>query len=97
MLSPRTVEERIVLSPDARLQSRGNSTTLGLASGGTVQLNEYAAAILALCDGTRSAEDIAAEMARREAPADSPREDVLEFLEAAIELRWVVPGASRAS
>lgn len=60
--------------------------TLVLESNESVQLNEYAASILVLCDGRRSAEDVATAAAQA-----AGRQYVLEFLAAARALRWVVP------
>ena len=64
--------------------------SLLLASGETVRLNRMAARILGLCDGTRTADQIATECAEN---ADATR----EFLSAALELGWLLahPGGPR--
>ena len=56
---------------------------------GVVQLNESAAAILALCDGTLTREQIIARMLPR-AKDDSFAVDVREFLNAARRRGWIV-------
>jgi len=56
---------------------------------GIVQLNESAAAILALCDGTLTREQIIARMLPR-AKDDSFAVDVREFLNAARRRGWIV-------
>lgn len=62
-----------------------------LESGQAVQLNAYAASILALCDGRRGAEEVVAEALRASAGSGDDRDAVLEFLAAARALRWLVP------
>jgi hypothetical protein len=55
-----------------------------------VQLNETAAAVLALCDGTHTREEIiAATLATRDA---SLADDVRAFLMAASRRGWIVDG-----
>ncbi|MDB6158040.1 MAG: putative coenzyme synthesis protein [Gammaproteobacteria bacterium] len=56
---------------------------------GIVQLNESAAAILALCDGTLTREQIIARILPR-AKDDSFAVDVREFLNAARRRGWIV-------
>ncbi|HKY89871.1 MAG TPA: pyrroloquinoline quinone biosynthesis peptide chaperone PqqD [Nevskiaceae bacterium] len=60
-------------------------------SGGAVQLNAVAAAILALCDGTRNAAGIAQAAARAAAAPEADREDVMAFLSMAQAVGWVRP------
>jgi pyrroloquinoline quinone biosynthesis protein D len=55
---------------------------------GSVQLNESAAMVLALCDGTHSAEEIVARVLRAE--DDSLADDVRAFLDAARRRGWIV-------
>ncbi len=55
---------------------------------GVVQLNESAAVILKLVDGTRTAADIAAEL-NRQYPGEDITADVREFLEIANALVWI--------
>jgi pyrroloquinoline quinone biosynthesis protein D len=56
---------------------------------GVVQLNESAAAILALCDGTLTREQIIARVLHR-SKEDSFAVDVREFLNAARRRGWIV-------
>jgi pyrroloquinoline quinone biosynthesis protein D len=56
---------------------------------GVVQLNESAAAILALCDGTLTREQIIARV-RPRSKEDSFAVDVREFLNAARRRGWIV-------
>jgi pyrroloquinoline quinone biosynthesis protein D len=56
---------------------------------GVVQLNENAAAILALCDGTLTREQIVARILPR-SKDDSFAVDVREFLNAARRRGWIV-------
>ena len=80
-------DPRVTLAPGVLLQAGGAEpdATLQLASGERVQLNALARRILLLCDGTRSAKDIAAEVARGGTP-----QNVLDFLSSAAALGWVV-------
>jgi pyrroloquinoline quinone biosynthesis protein D len=56
---------------------------------GVVQLNESAAAVLALCDGTLTREQIIARVLHR-SKEDSFAVDVREFLNAARRRGWIV-------
>jgi pyrroloquinoline quinone biosynthesis protein D len=56
---------------------------------GTVQLNASAAAILELCDGTRTCEEIIAHILPRSAD-DGLACDVREFLDAARRRGWII-------
>jgi pyrroloquinoline quinone biosynthesis protein D len=56
---------------------------------GKVQLNGGAAAILRLCDGSRSRDDIIAEIVRH-SPTDTMADDIVEFLEVAKARGWIV-------
>lgn len=53
-----------------------------------VMLGESAAEILGLCDGRRRVAEIVAELKRRYPEADLEA-DVLEFLEEAVERKWL--------
>lgn len=55
---------------------------------GVVKLNETAATILQLCDGERSAGQIAAELSQRYASADVS-DSVYKFLETSIAKGWI--------
>jgi pyrroloquinoline quinone biosynthesis protein D len=83
--------ERVRLAPGWRLRlgTAGKSSVL-TSRAGPVQLNESAAAVLALCDGTRTREEIVAETPA----ARDPRlaEDVRAFLAAARRRGWIVDG-----
>ncbi len=85
-------EPRVALAPGALLRACANAeaSTLLLASGEAVQLNALAAAILMLCDGTRSPNEIASEIARGSSP-----QNVLEFISAASSLHWIIARAAR--
>jgi pyrroloquinoline quinone biosynthesis protein D len=81
---------RVRLAAGRQLQkdSAGDGHILaGLA--GIVQLNESAAAILALCDGTLTREQIVARVLPR-SKDDSFAVDVREFLNAARRRGWIV-------
>ena len=73
-----------------RLQwQRGQDTHFLITPEGAVQLNRNAALILGLCDGSRSAGDIARELARRHG-GESLTGDAREFLEVARGHGWIV-------
>ena len=55
---------------------------------GKVQLNQMAAAILRLCDGSRDREDVVAEVVRSSHPHTRPVE-IIEFLDAARARGWI--------
>ena len=81
---------RVRLAPGRQLQkdSAGNGHLLA-GPAGTVQLNESAAAILELCDGTLTREQIIARVLPRSRD-DSFAVDVREFLKAARRRGWIV-------
>ena len=81
---------RIRLAAGRQLQkdSAGNGHFLA-GPAGIVQLNESAAAILALCDGTLTREQIIARILPR-SKDDSFAVDVREFLNAARRRGWIV-------
>jgi len=81
---------RIRLAAGRQLQkdSAGNGHFLA-GPAGIVQLNESAAAILALCDGTLTREQIIARILPR-SKDDSFAVDVREFLNAARRRAWIV-------
>jgi coenzyme PQQ biosynthesis protein PqqD len=85
---PRT--SRVRLAPGRQLQKDSAGTGHFLAGpAGAVQLNESAAAILALCDGTLTREQIIARVLPR-SKDDSFAVDVREFLKAARRRGWIV-------
>ena len=55
---------------------------------GPVQLNQIAAVILQLCDGSRDRGDVVAEVVRRSAPRTRAAE-IVEFLDAARARGWI--------
>lgn len=81
---------RVRLAAGRQLQKdpAGNGHFLAGPSG-VVQLNENAAAILALCNGTLTREQIVARMLPR-SKDDSFAVDVREFLNAARRRGWIV-------
>ena len=80
----------IRLSPRMRLQwEKAQDAYVLLYPEGMVQLNESAAVILQLCDGSRTAEQVAEELAQRFG-GDSLTDDVNEFLEAAQGHGWII-------
>jgi pyrroloquinoline quinone biosynthesis protein D len=56
---------------------------------GAIPLNETAAALLELCDGTRSLDEVIAQFVARAGNADLAS-DARDFLEAARQRGWVV-------
>ena len=84
-------QERVRLAPGWRLRLgvAGKSSVLTSRSG-PVQLNETAAAVLALCDGTHTREEIIAEVLATRDP--SLTDDVRAFLRAASRRGWIVEG-----
>lgn len=81
---------RVRLAPGRQLQkdAAGDGHLL-MGPSGAVQLNESAAAILALCDGTLTRDQIVARMLPR-SKDDSFAVDVREFLSAAKRRGWIV-------
>jgi pyrroloquinoline quinone biosynthesis protein D len=81
---------KVRLAPGRQLQkdSAGDGHFLA-GPAGIVQLNESAAAILALCDGTLTREQIIARILPR-SKDDSFAMDVREFLNAARRRGWIV-------
>jgi pyrroloquinoline quinone biosynthesis protein D len=80
---------KVRLAPGRQLQKEASGKGYILVSpAGPVQLNESAAAILALCDGTRTREEIVARILRSK--DDSLAVDVREFLAAARQRGWIV-------
>ena len=55
---------------------------------GAVQLNQIAAVILQLCDGSRDRDDVVAEVVRRSHPRTRAAE-IVEFLDAARARGWI--------
>lgn len=77
------------LAPGFRLAERRRNDYVLVLPAGLVQLNDTAAAILRLCDGSRSRAKIVAELARR-FPRETLADDVNEFLDAAHGRGWII-------
>jgi pyrroloquinoline quinone biosynthesis protein D len=82
---------RIRLAPGRQLQKDSADRHILVGPKGVVQLNESAAAILALCDGTRTRDQIIARILPR-SKEDSFAVDVREFLGAARRRGWIIEG-----
>lgn len=86
----RKAIRNIRLSPKMRLQwEKAQNAYVLLYPEGIVQLNESAAVILQLCDGSRNAGEVAKELAQRFG-GEALSDDVHEFLEAAHGHGWIV-------
>jgi pyrroloquinoline quinone biosynthesis protein D len=80
----------IRLAPRMRLQwEKAEQAHVLLYPEGMVQLNESAAVILELCDGSRTAQDVVRELIQRFGD-HSLTADVHEFLDAARSHGWIV-------
>jgi pyrroloquinoline quinone biosynthesis protein D len=87
--SPR--RRRIRLAPGHQVQKDPGRDGHVLASPtGSVQLNDTAAAILELCDGTRTREEIISRILRSR--DDSLAHDVRAFLDVARQRGWIAEG-----
>jgi len=80
---------RIRLAPGHQLQKDSADGHFLTGPAGVVQLNESAAAILALCDGTLTRDQIIARVLPR-SKDDSFAVDVREFLNAARRRGWII-------
>ena len=81
---------RVRLSPKMRLQwEKAQGAHVLLYPEGMIQLNESAAVILELCDGSRTADQVVGELAQR---FDAPglEDDISEFLDTARSHGWIV-------
>ncbi len=80
---------KVRLAPGRQLQkdAAGDGHIL-MSRTGPVRLNESAAAILELCDGTRTREGIVARIVRSK--DDSLEDDVRDFLDAARRRGWIL-------
>ena len=84
----RRTQNRLAPGRQARVEWREDRPVL-VQPGGTVQLNDSAAAILELCDGTRTPEEVIAEFLAQGSHQELA-EDVREFLDAALHRGWIV-------
>lgn len=89
--APRPVPNGVQLAAGVRLVRAGSKAKLPvLACGdGKVQLNESAVAILTLCDGSRSREEIVAQVTSTSSNG-ALAADVEAFLDAARARGWIV-------
>ena len=78
------------LAEGVTLQPGGTDESCVLAGpNGKVQLNNGATIILRLCDGSRTSDEIIAEVMRT-SPGETLASDVAEFLEVALARGWIV-------
>ena len=86
-----SLRRTIRLAPGHQLQadSSGSGHTL-MSPKGPIQVNETAATILSLCDGTHTREEIVERIVR--ARGGSLADDVRAFLTAAERRGWIVEG-----
>jgi pyrroloquinoline quinone biosynthesis protein D len=84
----RRTKNRLAPGRQVKVEWREGRPVL-VQSGGTVQLNESAAAILELCDGTRTSEEVIAEFLALPANHDLAA-DVRDFLDAALQRGWII-------
>jgi pyrroloquinoline quinone biosynthesis protein D len=77
----------MILAPGRQLQQSAAGPIL-VSRAGPVRLNASAAAILELCDGTRTREEIVAQAVG--SGADGLAGDVREFLDAASRRGWII-------
>jgi pyrroloquinoline quinone biosynthesis protein D len=80
---------KIRLAPGRQLQKDSLNGRFLAGAAGVVQLNESAAAILALCNGSLSRDQIIARVLSR-SKDDSLAVDVREFLNAARRRGWII-------
>lgn len=84
----RRTQNRLAPGRQARLEWREDRPVL-VQPGGTVQLNDSAAAILELCDGTRTVDEVIAEFLGQ--PGWHELEsDVRDFIDAALQRAWII-------
>ena len=85
----------MILAPGRQLQKDAAGPVL-VSRAGPVRLNASAAAILELCDGTRTREEIIAQTVG--SGSEGLAGDVREFLDAASRRGWIIetPGAPPA-
>ena len=84
----RRIKNRLAPGRQVKVEWRADRAVL-VSPAGSVQLNESAAAILELCDGTRTSDEVIAEFLARPANHDLAT-DVRDFLDAALQRGWIV-------
>lgn len=85
----RRTQNRLATGRQIRVEWRGDRAVLLQPGGGAVSLNDSAAKILELCDGTRTVDELVAEMLAQTGGA-ALESDVREFVEAALERGWII-------
>jgi pyrroloquinoline quinone biosynthesis protein D len=84
----RRTQNRLAPGRQTRVEWRADRPVL-VQPTGIVQLNDSAAAILELCDGTRTPDEVIAEFLAQPGRAELA-EDVREFIDAALQRGWIV-------
>jgi pyrroloquinoline quinone biosynthesis protein D len=87
--APRGRKIRLASGHQLQTDPSGSGHVL-VSPKGSVQLNESAAMVLALCDGTLTGEEVVARVLG--AKDDSLADDVRAFLDAARRRGWIVEG-----
>src|SRR5262245_63502809 len=84
----RRTQNRLATGHQVRMERRGDRAVL-VQPGGTVALNDSAAAIIELCDGTRTMDEVIAAFLTQPRAADLET-DVRDFINAALQRGWLV-------
>jgi pyrroloquinoline quinone biosynthesis protein D len=84
----RRTQNRLAPGRQTRVEWRADRPVL-VQPNGTVPLNDSAAAILELCDGTRTQEEVIAEFLAQPGRAELA-DDVRDFIEAALARGWII-------
>lgn len=84
----RRTQNRLAPGRQARVEWRKDRPVL-VQPGGTVQLNDSAAAILELCDGSRTLDEVIAEFLAQPGRKELA-DDVRDFIGAALQRGWIV-------
>jgi pyrroloquinoline quinone biosynthesis protein D len=85
----RRMQNRLAPGRQIRIEWRQDRPVLVQPNGGTVQLNDSAAAILELCDGTRTSDEVIAEFLAQPGRQELAS-DVRDFIDAALSRGWIV-------
>jgi pyrroloquinoline quinone biosynthesis protein D len=85
----RRIQNRLAPGRQIRVEWRSDRPVLVQPGGGAVQLNDSAAAILELCDGTRAADEVVAEFLAQPGRQELAG-DVRDFIAAALARGWIV-------
>lgn len=84
----RRTQNRLAPGRQVRLEWREDRPVL-VQPGGTVQLNDSAAAILELCDGTRTVDELIAEFLGQPGWHELEN-DVRDFIDGALQRGWII-------